>query len=59
MIHRSRHLRTLESLLDRHPVADLNLDRLDVVHAGEHTFPLTERVRALALARLEDDLPSL
>jgi len=40
-------------------LADLRLDRLDVVHTGEHTFPLTERVRALARTRLEDDLPEL
>ena len=40
-------------------LADLRLDRLDVVHTGEHTFPLTDNVRALALTRLEDDLPEL
>ncbi len=40
-------------------LADLRLDRLDVVHTGEHTFPLTDSVRALALTRLEDDLPEL
>ena len=27
----------------------LGLERLDVVHAGEHTFPLGERLRAVAL----------
>jgi hypothetical protein len=40
-------------------LADLRLDRLDVVHAGEHTFPLAASVRALALARLFDDLEPL
>ncbi len=38
---------------------DLKLTRLDVVHAGERTFPLTPRVRAVALARLLDDLQPL
>ncbi|HOX43829.1 MAG TPA: ATP-binding protein [Myxococcota bacterium] len=37
-------------------LADLRLTRLDVVHAGERTFPLGERLRALSLARLLDDL---
>jgi len=40
-------------------LADLKLDRLDMVHAGEHTFPLAERVRALALSRLTEDLAPL
>lgn len=40
-------------------LADLKLDRLDVVHAGEHTFPLDDRIRALALTRLLDDLEGL
>jgi hypothetical protein len=33
-------------------IEDLQLDQLDVVHAGEHTFPLGERVRAVAAADL-------
>jgi predicted AAA+ superfamily ATPase len=40
----------------RAAVADLGLERLDVVHAGEHTFPLDRRIRALSLARLIEDL---
>ncbi len=40
-------------------LADLKLDRLDVVHGGEHTFPLGERIRALPLSRLEEDLEPL
>ena len=40
-------------------LADLALERLDVVHAGDHTFALAERVRALALSRLNDDLQPL
>jgi hypothetical protein len=43
----------------RSALADLRLDRLDIVHAGDHTFPLDERVRALALARLWKDLEPL
>ena len=43
----------------RSALHDLKLDRLDVVHAGEETFPLAPRIRALALARLLDDLAPL
>jgi len=43
----------------RSALADLQLDRVDIVHAGDHTFPLAERVRALALARIYDDLEPL
>ena len=39
-------------------LADLRLERLDVIHAGERTFPLAERVRAVAFARaLQDIVP--
>jgi predicted AAA+ superfamily ATPase len=38
---------------------DLRLDRIDVVYPGEHTFPLAERVRAVALSRLYEDLEPL
>jgi predicted AAA+ superfamily ATPase len=40
-------------------ISDLRLERLDVVHAGEHTFPLDQSIRALALTRLLDDLAPL
>ncbi len=40
-------------------LSDLKLKRLDVVHAGEHTFPLAPRARAVALSRLLEDLPPL
>lgn len=40
----------------RTALADLRLDRLDVIHAGEHTFPLAPRVRAVALSRLLVDV---
>jgi predicted AAA+ superfamily ATPase len=40
-------------------MADLRLSRLDVVHAGDHTFALGPRVRALPLRRLLRDLDPL
>jgi hypothetical protein len=43
--------RSMKIVLD-----DLKLERLDVVHAGERTYPLTHRIRAVALARLALDL---
>lgn len=43
----------------RTAIADLGLERLDVVHAGTATFPLAPRVRAVALSRLVDDLEPL
>lgn len=49
-----RMTRSIHSALE-----SLRLDRLDVVHAGEKTSPLAEKVRALALARLEEDLEPL
>lgn len=38
---------------------DLRLDRLDILHAGDHTFPLAENVRAVAVKQLVDDVPRL
>jgi uncharacterized protein len=38
---------------------DLKLDTLFVIHAGAETFPLGKQIRAVALSRLLDDLPSL
>lgn len=38
---------------------DLKLEHIDVIHAGEHTFPLSEQVRAVALRRIEEDLRPL
>ena len=43
----------------RHALADLKLERLDVVHAGEATFPLAESIRAVSFARLLSDLEPL
>jgi uncharacterized protein len=35
-----------------HAREDLQLDRLDVIHAGNHTFPLAKGIRAVAFSRL-------
>jgi predicted AAA+ superfamily ATPase len=43
----------------RNALADLKLKRLDVVHAGEESFQLTKKVRAIALSRLLDDIKRL
>ena len=40
----------------RTAMEDLGLSRLDVIHAGEHSFPLARRVHAVAGARILDDL---
>ena len=37
----------------------LGLERLDVVHAGDQTFPLGDSLRAMALARVLSDLEPL
>lgn len=43
----------------RSALADLKLTRLDVIHAGERTFPLAERVRAVSASRLLKDVEPL
>ncbi|HEY2252516.1 MAG TPA: ATP-binding protein [Planctomycetaceae bacterium] len=43
----------------RHALEDLKLHRLDVIHAGDETFPLSPRVRAVSLKRLLVDLKPL
>jgi hypothetical protein len=35
---------------------DLKLDRIDVVHAGKHSFPIASKMRAVALARIASEL---
>jgi predicted AAA+ superfamily ATPase len=35
---------------------DLGLDTLDIVHAGGETYPLSDRIRALAISRVTMDL---
>jgi len=46
--------RSMHSALDV-----LRLERLEVIHAGEHTFPMRERIRAVAFGRLDQDLETL
>lgn len=43
----------------RNALNDLKLKRLDVIHAGEETFPLDKEVRAVPLVRLLNDLKPL
>ncbi|UCE07741.1 MAG: ATP-binding protein [bacterium] len=43
----------------RNALSDLKLNRLDVIHAGEKTFPLREKIRAVAFQKLLDDLKPL
>ena len=38
---------------------DLKLDRLDVIHTGTETYPLTEKIRAVAVNRILDDIAPL
>lgn len=38
---------------------DLKLTSLDVIHAGEHTFPLSEKIRAVGMERLLKDVRPL
>jgi predicted AAA+ superfamily ATPase len=38
---------------------DLRLSRIDVVHAGSRSFPLHQKIRAIALSRLMEDLKPL
>ena len=43
----------------RNALGDLKLQRLDLVHAGDETFPMGKKIRAVALQRLLDDLQPL
>jgi predicted AAA+ superfamily ATPase len=43
----------------RSALTDLGLQSLDVIHAGDETFPLANKVRAVACAKLLDDLRPL
>jgi len=43
----------------RSALSDLKLQRLDVIYAGEHTFPIEKNIRAVAITRLLDDLRPL
>ena len=37
----------------------LQLARIDVIHAGERTFPLADGIRAVAFSRLREDVEGL
>jgi predicted AAA+ superfamily ATPase len=39
-------------------IDDLGLDRAFVLHAGDETFPLHEKVQPIAMSRFLDDLPN-
>lgn len=43
----------------RHALEDLKLTQLDVIHAGEYTFPLAENIRAVSLSRMLQDIAPL
>jgi predicted AAA+ superfamily ATPase len=43
----------------RSALSDLHLNHLDVIHAGEETFPMDKSVRAVPLARLLEDIQAL
>jgi predicted AAA+ superfamily ATPase len=43
----------------KHALEDLKLTQLDIIHAGDHTFPLTEKIRAVSLSRLLQDVKPL
>lgn len=43
----------------RTALTDLGLARIDVIHAGDRTYPLAPRIRAVAISRLLDDLRPL
>jgi hypothetical protein len=43
----------------RHALEDLKLTQLDVIHAGDHTFPLAEKIRAVPLSRILQDIAPL
>ncbi len=43
----------------RSALSDLRLDTLYVIHAGEHSFSLGERIRAVPIGGLLDEIPRL
>jgi hypothetical protein len=40
----------------RAALEDLKLEGIDVVHAGQETFPLAERIRAVSVRRMWQDV---
>ena len=49
-----RPTRSMHSALE-----NLKLDQIDVVYPGQHTFAMSEKIRAVALSRLFDDIEPL
>jgi len=43
----------------RHAIEGLKLKRLDLLHAGEKTYPLGEKIRAVVFSRMLADLEPL
>jgi predicted AAA+ superfamily ATPase len=43
----------------RSALDDLNPQRIDIIHAGEHTFDIEKKVRAVALTRILNDVQPL
>lgn len=43
----------------RHALNDLKLTELTIIHAGDHSFPLDEKIRAVPLSRILLDLAPL
>ena len=39
-------------------IEDLGLDRLDVIHGGRDTYPLRDRIRAVSIFRIHEDVPA-
>jgi predicted AAA+ superfamily ATPase len=40
----------------RHAVEDLKLNRLDVIHAGDESYPMAAKIRAVALKNMLADV---
>ena len=40
-------------------IESLGLDSLDIIHLGHETYPLTHKVRAIAMERITKDIPRL
>ncbi len=56
-IKRTSSPRTTPSM--RNALADLRLQRLDVIHAGSDTFPLAEKIRAVSLSQILSEIRPL
>jgi hypothetical protein len=40
----------------RHAVEDLKLNKLDVIHAGDESYPMAAKIRAVALKNMLADV---